>query len=106
MSLNKDFQKKLKEKCVPSNVEIHKCMEQNEEYRAYALENSHRNVVEDPTHKYIPADKKMNFSSYDRDLNYFDPKTQLNAFYKCSSSLYENCKSNGQSSSCLSDEAA
>ncbi len=78
--------------CIPSFEKVHNCMEQNEEYRNYMHQNTFRNLVDNPHEKYIAKEDKLNFSSYDNDLNYYDPKTQLNAFYKCSKSIYDECK--------------
>jgi hypothetical protein len=78
--------------CIPSFNKVQACMEQNEEYRNYVFQNSFRNLVDNPHEKYISKEDKLNFSSYDNELNFYDPKTQLNAFYKCSKTLYDECK--------------
>ena len=81
-------------KCLPSFEKVQACMEGNEQYREYMLQNSHQNIVEQPHEKYIPNEQRLNFSSYDRDFNYYDPKLQFDTFFKCSRELIEKCKEN------------
>lgn len=80
-----------KKYCVPNYDDIENCMQADDKYREFALQNSHTIVNEKPEDKYVPNDMKMNFTSYNQTFNYYDPKTELNAFTKCSKKLYDEC---------------
>lgn len=77
----------MSKNCIPNFTKISQCMESNANYREYLLQNSYQNFIESQD-----QEEKRNFSSYDRELNYFEPKVQLDTFFKCSKDLFEKCK--------------
>lgn len=80
--------------CKPNFEKIHLCMKNNEQYSEYEHLNTFKNHKELPNEKYIDKDyKTSHFSSYDNHFNYFDPKTVVPVFMKCSKSLLDQCVS-------------
>lgn len=80
--------------CLPSFEKVNECMEKSEEYRAYMHENTFKNSNAKPQDKFL--NKNSEYQSYDNTFNLYNPKVQLSEFYKCSSSLFEECLSNNK----------